>query len=355
MVPRRLPIAGVASVTIAMLLGTVAVTHANPDLEKGRRLLAELFVDKAGVAFKNALEQGDSDPATTAQIYMGLGEVAAVVGTPKKAEEYFRHALAIDTLLDLPPGTSPTVQEPLSKARASFRKLKPLAAAVNIDTANGVRASVSVTSDPLDMVAGASVIFEIGDKKKTRNFKSGKQRIPIPLAEKSTAITVSLIDKHGNRIVTNDRIELPEGKKIGDNSSDKDNSSDIPITKSTTSQQSSIATNWIVWAGAAAVFGATGTGFGLWSRSAINEIDDLKKNSENVEFKTVLDLEDKAKQRALLANIGFGLAGACAIAATVFYFRGRASHSQDESVSRHAEIIPIVSPNQIGFAAALHF
>ncbi len=325
---------------------------ANPDLLEAKRLLEELYVEKAGKKFEEALEQGDSDPTTTAEIHMGRGQVAAALGDKKKALEAYKHALAIDPLLDLPAGTSPKVAQPLQDARALFRgDAKQLALAVNIDTADGVRASASVLSDPFSMVSGIAVEYKDNEgDSNTKSIRSKSDLMQIPLESETISITVSLIDEHGNKLVTNDLLELPSGERVsvGGGEGGEGGGDEEPGEGG---GGGSIVTNWMLWGGLAVAAGATGTGFGIWTRSIVSDIDDMTQNSGMHEFSDVLALEEKAKSRALIANISFGVAGACAIAAGVFYFTGDKGNSEE----RNTAFVPMLGPDQVGITALSRF
>ena len=75
-------------------------------------------------------------------------------------------------------------------------------------------------------------------------------------------------------------------------------------------------------------------------------------NSSMVEFSAVERLEDKAKQRALIANVAFGVAGACAVAAAVFYFTVDGDSGNKE---RRTTLTPTIGPDSVGVSAAIRF
>jgi hypothetical protein len=111
-----------------------------------------------------------------------------------------------------------------------------------------------------------------------------------------------------------------------------------------------VFTSPLLWGGLAVAFAGAGAGFGLSSSAAQDELEELKERSSEVEFSEAQALEDKARQRALIANVSFAAAGAAAVATVVFLLTG--GGEDDEAGAR---LTPALGPDQIGVAATLRF
>ncbi|HLU68021.1 MAG TPA: hypothetical protein VKZ63_17175, partial [Kofleriaceae bacterium] len=108
--------------------------------------------------------------------------------------------------------------------------------------------------------------------------------------------------------------------------------------------------HWAVWAGGAAVLAGVGTWAGLRARSSVDQLDEIRANSEMYEFSEAQAVADRAERRALIANISFGAAAACAIVSGVLFFRGG-----DERPAERAALVPLLAPDAAGVAASVRF
>jgi hypothetical protein len=82
----------------------------------------------------------------------------------------------------------------------------------------------------------------------------------------------------------------------------------------------SLVSRWWLWGGAAAVVAGAGVAFGLAASSAQDDVKRLNADSMNHDFSEAKAREDDANRDALLANISFGVAGACAVVSAILLY-----------------------------------
>jgi tetratricopeptide (TPR) repeat protein len=329
-----------------VLAAAASPAAANPDLERAKELLADLYFDEAEKAFTRALERGENGPNEVAEIYLGLGEISASSGDTDAAVDRFRRALAVNPGLELPEGISPKVVQPFEKARKSLGDGEGLRGVLVVDEDDGVRVGLRIDADPLEMIALADVSYELPDGKSSEaRLKIGGEVTAIPLPPDATGVAVTLLDRHGNRLTELGRTEVPTGRP----------GAVVPEPGPEPDRQrkdsgGSVFTSPLLWGGLAVAFAGAGAGFGLSSSAAQDELEELKERSSEVEFSEAQALEDKARQRALIANVSFAAAGAAAVATVVFLLTG--GGEDDEAGAR---LTPALGPDQIGVAATLRF
>jgi hypothetical protein len=100
---------------------------------------------------RQALEQGNGDPARVAQIYRLLGIAHAVLGEPDVAKEAFARLLELDPSIELERSLSPRIRSPYMEARGEWAvAAEHLGTSVIVfDAKRGL--SIAVL-DPKDMV-----------------------------------------------------------------------------------------------------------------------------------------------------------------------------------------------------------
>ena len=77
----------------------------------------------------------------------------------------------------------------------------------------------------------------------------------------------------------------------------------------------------------------TATGFGFAARSSGRDLDALNADSVHHDFQEAKDIEARIHRDALLANIGFGAAGAAAIASAILFVTQMHASSQERRVT----------------------
>ena len=99
--------------------------------------------------------------------------------------------------------------------------------------------------------------------------------------------------------------------------------------------QRPIYTRASLWTAVGAVaLASVGVASGLLARSSYDEWKDLDALNDPANDAQLTSLEDDTRDRAILANVSFALAGATAVVAGVlFYFEGRADRSEERAVT----------------------
>lgn len=351
----------VALLSVALLVGASAPAWANPDFKRAKELLDNLDFDKAADAFKKALDAGDNDAATTAEIYLHLGEIEASVGDEKQAIKHFSRALSIDINIKLPPGTSPKVGKPFGTARRGIDD--PLAAKVVVDrSGEAVKATLEIANDVNKMVRSAAVTYKLlSGEESNVELRLKKAKTPLLLPAKVSSIAVAVLDRRGNHLVELEPVNLEsdeegdddDGGNNGNNNGNNGNNGGGTITKKG-GGGGSFVTRWYLWGGLAVAAAGAGVAFGLSTQSTLDELDQLKSMStmEMVEGSEAVALEDKARSRALLTNISFAAAGAFAIAAGVFFFTSSGDAPATESA---VSLTPTFGNDEVGVLSTFRF
>jgi hypothetical protein len=107
---------------------------------------------------------------------------------------------------------------------------------------------------------------------------------------------------------------------------------------------------WYPWAGAAALALAAGGVFAWQARDTRAALDRLNQDSESHAFSEAEALDRRGRRQTILADVGFGVAGGCAIAAAVLAVIERRSQLADE-----VAVVPTIGgdPGAIGMAIEL--
>src|SRR5580658_9442377 len=93
----------------AALLSMSAAPRARADsLDAGKELYHQLNYPSARLELTNAISL--PDPHQRAEAYLYLGLINIVEGDEGAGRQSFRAAVALDSLLQLPPGTSPKIR-----------------------------------------------------------------------------------------------------------------------------------------------------------------------------------------------------------------------------------------------------
>lgn len=362
------PLLLLAATAAAIAVGSPRAARADePDqvIERAIDQIGNLRYDDALSTLDKALSSGTNSPAQTARIYLLLGEVHASMGEDDKSIEAFSRALVIDPSIELRKGLSPKIREPFGDARRKMRG-KQIEIAHRVLKRAKPTVAVVVVSDPLGMVVGARLAYTTGDGEQRSVAAGGKDRVDLELPDGVKGFVVGAIDEHGNRLAAIGSVDQPlsldvnaGGAASAGSDSDK---SDLHIEGKKDEGGSAsgppLYAHWAVWGGAALVLAGGGTWAGLSARSAQNKLDTMRKNSDMYEFSQVQAVADRAKSRALLANIGFATAGACAVVSVVLYLRHRGKgdeHKSSDSDEHRAALAPLVGGGRLGVAASIDF
>ena len=277
---------------LVLLAALADPMQARQHLDKARGLVEQLRYDRALEELDAALRAGDSGPRELADIFRMLGEVNAGLELPTTASEYFQRLLALDPSADLG-DVSPKIAQPFTDAKTALFGRPALSVHSEIVRAPATAVVVIVDSDPLAMVAGARAVVA-GRRIEGR----GSPRIELPLpAGDHLEVAVSAIDRYGNRLV-----DL------------------APLVVEAPAPTPVYARFW-PWALAAGALAANGVVFGLLARANDDDARSFSKDSLNHDYREIQSLKDARDRDALVANISFGVAGACAVVSAILLVR----------------------------------
>jgi hypothetical protein len=193
---------GLALATLALLATPAGAAPADP-VEAAERAYEEVDFETQLAQATRALEQGQHDPATLANIYRLLGIAHAALNSPDAAKQAFMKLLAIDPDIALEQVLSPRLRTPYMEARGFWDVSRTrLAIAVAIDTASG--ALEIELSDPLRMgrrvrvMAGADAPHALADL-------AAAPRVVVRASalapHAGQPLRVELLDRHANVIL----------------------------------------------------------------------------------------------------------------------------------------------------------
>jgi hypothetical protein len=239
-------------------------------------------------------------------MYRLSGRVEAALGDPQAATEAFKRLLALSPKDTLPEGTSPRIKRPFDSAKDYYTTHSPLELEVGT-TAAPPTITLILVSDPLHMVARLRIVYAIdhGAEHTTELAASDRTTLPLPSGARIDA-RVTALDDHGNQLV-----ELGAAEPIvilGE--------APRPVVAPAVvvhPDRRPIYRRWWPYAAATVAFGGATAYFG-WSAYAA-AIDLRHVTSDRDAAVTT----DRGRRDTLLTNIGFGVTGACAIAAGVMY------------------------------------
>lgn len=317
-------------------------------LSRARAKKLSLEYESALDLLERAIDAGDNDRNTLAEIYRLRGEVEAGLGRDEAATESFRYLLALKPEFAFPAGTSPKVLEPYHLARAFLNQRGPLR--VRFEPAPGQRPAVDVTveSDPLGMVAGAAAVYRLPDGTRGAARAVGTSEIHLELTRADEiAVVAWVFDGHGNRLMSVGTEAAPLWVRTVAAAG-----SSAPIVHHRAAGSRPVYARWYTWAGGAALAAGVGAYFGLEKLQADGDIDDLNDTSSQHNFSDTDPIEDRGRKAALFANISFAVAGGAALVAGILLLRGA---PRDRPAEERTAIAPLVTPDAAGLSFATAF
>jgi tetratricopeptide (TPR) repeat protein len=355
-------------VLVALAAAAPAAAQKKGAIDRARGEIGELRYEDARKTVDKALRSGTNGPADMAELYLLSGEVEASLGEDDAAIDAFKKALVIDAGAELREGLSPKIREPFSKARRAMKGKKPLAIQHRIIKQDPATIAILVQSDPFGMIIGGKLVYKNADGAERSIARMGKERVDLRLPKGASKFVVAALDEHGNRLIelgsASEPLTLDIEGGAGPAATEESGGGDDESTgggedSATTEVEKSsgggggtpLYANWLVWGGAAVAIGSIGVLTGLSTRSTVNELDDVRQNSQDYEFTYAQSLADRAERRALYTNIAFAAAGACAIVSGVLYWRQRGADKRE----REAALVPVLGPDSAGVAAHLEF
>jgi hypothetical protein len=305
---------GLRWIALAWLaLALEGIAWADDPLARARKAVAESDYVAARPALIVALDAGGRGRDDLLEIYRLTGIVEAALGDVRAATEAFTHLLALSPTATLPAGTSPKITRPFDAASQYIASHGSLEVKAELRAGAPVVMLV-VASDPLNMVATARVVSSVdGGPERSQDIAVASERTDIALsAGQRIHARVAALDVHGNRLVEIAVVREPPPPPVQVVAPPR-------TTRVVPAAARPIYLRWWPYAAAGvAALGAAGY-FGLAARSETDDLNRIIADSAHHTYGDARAVEDRARRDVLLANIGFGAAGALAIAAGVLY------------------------------------
>jgi hypothetical protein len=292
--------------------------QSSQHLARARQEIDGVRYERASVALEQALRAGDAGPSAVAEIHLLRGRVAAALGRTAEAEEHFCRLLAIEPRARLPIGVSPKLARPFAAAQDSMRRRGHLRVRHEATGGEAPMVVVTIASDPLGMVARARLRFRTSTGIEQSLEATGRGRIVLPLPRAPRVeLSGAALDAHGNRLVEFGPTVL--GERL-EPALAAPPAAAAPPSERPAPSRSFVASPWL-WGGAAAAFAVTGMGLGLAARHAQGDLDALNAQSQDHSYSDAHRLQERGERYALLTNVAFAVAGACAVVTTILLIR----------------------------------
>jgi hypothetical protein len=287
-------------------------------LVDARAAMNEAQFAAALAALDEALGEGQLQATQLQEVYRLQGETFVAIGKAPEAKRAFASLLALEPQATLGEFASPKIVAVLEEARAELAGGR-LAARHQV-VLGSRRLEVVMDSDPLNMAAKLRLSYPREDASMASlsiPFEAGKAMFDVP-AQAGSTVALALLDRHGNVLQAWEVDELTAAPVVK-----------RPIVGKIDmrSEPTPLWAKWWVWAGATGAVATVATVFGITSRSAQSDLDEVTANPGEHFYREAKALEDKAQFRANVANISFVVAGALGVTTGVMYWRGRNADS----------------------------
>lgn len=333
---------GRAAGAALVILGLVTVASADPiadPVEKAKAAVAASDYLTARTALDEAVATGQLSPAQLAESYRLRGIVDGALGDSQAATAAFQRCLALTPRAELPPGTSPKITRPFAAAQDYWKAAREPLRIKSETVAQPPSVTVRVTSDPLEMIAKLRVVViaDGGEEQLLEQAAGERVTFELPVGRRLD-LRIAAVDAQGNRLAELGTKDVPiviigAGKPPPE---DKVVVTPKPVAPATPRGERAVIWKWWLWGGTAVLVAGAATYFGYDALQAKHELDELNANSLTHTFDEATAVEDRAHRSVLVANIGYGVAGALAITATILWLTEpdapRASREQRISV-----------------------
>lgn len=315
---------------IAAVLVTAATAYADDGAEtlgKAQKAIDDIDYETARALTEQALASGTLDHDQLAHAHMLAGEVAAALGDDAGAHDHFERWILLAPDARLPDGQSPKITQPFTAAHASADALGPARFDVDASRAHD-KLAITVTGDPLHMVARVHVLLDHGGD---REGVGAEFELPIDAA--ATRATITLLDEHGNTLAQRDADLAVAAAPRAE-----------PLPTVTVEHSVPAPLRWPTWA--VLTVAAAGS-CGYFAHAASQDQDELtalNMSSTMHTFDEAKAIEDRGHRDTLLTNVSLGVALA-ALAATVV----------SVAVDHTVEVQPLAAPGVAGASATIHF
>lgn len=304
-----------------IVLIAIAGTAAAGELDEAQRKIEDIDYEGARVILEAALERGGMSREELARAERLAGEVTAALGEDDEAEAHFARWIVLEPGATLPEGSSPKIVGPFEAARDR------VSGVLEIDVAVARQGEVAVIevggADPLAMIAGFRA--EAGDL-----VVAERRRGELLIGPGAATVAVVVLDGNDNvlarevvsieAVVVDEAPAPPRGWPA--------------------------AVRWPTWAGVTVVgLGVAGV-FTYRVGEDEDELAEIRANPGAYSVEEAEAVEARGERDALLANVGFAVAGAAAVAAVLTFVL---------EPDRDVEVAPVAAPGGAGVSATLRF
>lgn len=299
---------------------------------------AAIVSAKFDVALKRlnkTLLRGGNGAGLMAEVYQLIGETSVAVGQTEAAMAAFRALLVLHPEATLDEMVSPKIVEVFEAARTDLNGATlVLRHQINPDSRQLV---LTVETDPLSMIAEVQVRYHRGDGSSAQlslPVAEGRAELDVP-GQATGALEILVFDRSGNTLRV---LEISGLKSVAP----KPSIQIVSKHQEDPGMSTPVWRKWWVWAGGAGVFVVTGTAFGIASQGASSDLDERITDPGNTSFGQAQALEDKARSRALLANLSFAAAAGLGVASAVFYWQERRLERVQLSATTDGNVTSVV-------------
>jgi len=320
--------------------GNAGAERDNPHLIEARSDISKVRYRRAAEALETALQTGTNGPDQLAEIFKLSGQTAAALGRRHEAESQFKRLLVLQPEAHLM-GAGPKIMRPFRSAQAALKGQPPLKVSYRSQLEPRPGLWLVVESDPLQMVHGARAeIRAEGGTHRVTAEGQGEIELALPKAARFEVI-LSALDLYGNRlaVIGTARAPIVIGAKKAPPLSPQPAMERSPAERPLQphARLTPIYARWDLWSAVAAVAaGSVGLYFALEAKSANDDLDAIKADSEHHEFSEAEAAEDRLNDNRLAAFISFGVAGGLALLAggLLWYYLARDPFPPPEAALR---------------------
>ena len=304
-------------IALALLLAAAAPALADDSaalLDQAQQAIDDIDYETARRLAAQAIDGGKLEGKALHRAYRLAGESAAALGDTKSAKEHFLRWIVLDPKAELPAGSSPKIGMPFSEARAEAEKLGRFSVDVAVNRQKDKVEIVLSAHDPLTMVAGMRL--QLGDASVVAVTGT---RAVLPAADAATVeVAVAVVDARGNELSR--RTVTGGAATTGGDTTPPRGGGDV-VTPAQPTHRGGWPTivRWPVWTGLAVVAAGAGGFFAYQVGQTEDELAALNAASDMHSFDEAEAVRDRGERQALFANIGFGVAGAAALAAVLAF------------------------------------
>lgn len=303
-------------IALALLLASAAAPAFADDsalLDQAQQAIDDIDYETARKLANQALDGGKLEGTALHRAYRLAGESAAALGDTRSAKEHFLRWIVLDPKAELPAGSSPKIGMPFAEARAEADKLGRFSVDVAVNRQADKVEIVLSAHDPLAMVAGMRL--QLGDASVVAVTGA---RAVLPAADaKTVAVAIAVVDARGNEL-SRRTVAGSTSATGGDTTPGRGPEAGDPDRPARRGGWPTIV-RWPVWTGVAVVAAGAGGFFAYQVGQTEDELAALNAASDMHSFDEAEAVRERGERQALFANIGFGVAGAAALAAVLAF------------------------------------